>query len=64
MLAYHGQLNFARPGIDAACPVAIHRDSQRTQLDDAGPLGEWRLVYETTRRARYDEVFRVWVRSR
>ncbi len=64
MLAYHGQLTFARPGEGAACAVAIHRDSQRTQLDDAGPLGQWRLVYETTRRARYDEVFRVWVRSR
>jgi 4-amino-4-deoxy-L-arabinose transferase-like glycosyltransferase len=64
MLAYHGHLTFGRPETSDACAVAIHRDSQRTQLDDVGPLGHWRLVYETTRRARYDEVFRVWVRSR
>lgn len=64
MLAYHGRLTFARPGASAACDVAIQRDSQRTQLDDAAPPGEWRLVYEMTRRARYDEVFRIWARSR
>jgi hypothetical protein len=62
MLAYHGGLNFAPPGADASCPVAIHRDSQRTQLDDSGPLGDWRLAYELARRQRYDEVFRVWQR--
>jgi hypothetical protein len=63
MLAYHGGLNFAPPGADASCPVAIHRDSQRTHLDDSGPIGDWRLAYELARRARYDEVFRVWRRN-
>lgn len=62
MLAYHGGLNFAPPGADARCPVAIHRDSQRTHLDDFGPPGDWQLAYELARRARYDEVFRVWRR--
>jgi 4-amino-4-deoxy-L-arabinose transferase-like glycosyltransferase len=65
MLAYHGGIRFA----DAAeggdpCAVVLQRDSQRSQLDDEPPLGRWQLVYELTRRARYDEVFRIWVRGR
>ena len=64
MLAYHGGLNFG-PQFAApiACRVAIQRDSQRTSVDDE-PLVGWKVVYEFTRRARYDEVFRVWVRDR
>ncbi|MBC8118777.1 MAG: hypothetical protein H7X75_04270 [Burkholderiaceae bacterium] len=64
MLAYHGGLDFG-PQFAApiACRVAIQRDSQRTSVDDE-PLIGWKVVYEFTRRARYDEVFRVWVRDR
>jgi hypothetical protein len=65
MLAYHGGIRFSREADDDdACPVIVHRDSQRTQLDDAPPIGNWQLAYELTRRARYDEVFRIWVRRR
>lgn len=63
MLAYHGAIRFSGPGDDSdACRIVIHRDSRRTQLDDAPPIGDWQLAYEATRRARYDEVFHVWVR--
>lgn len=64
MLAYHGPVNFG-PQLAApvACRVAIQRDSQRTTSDDE-PLIGWTIAYEFTRRARYDEVFRVWVRDR
>jgi 4-amino-4-deoxy-L-arabinose transferase-like glycosyltransferase len=63
MLAYHGAIRFSGQGDDSdACRIVIHRDSQRTQLDDAPPIGDWQLAYEATRRARYDEVFRIWVR--
>jgi hypothetical protein len=44
------------------CSVALQRDSQRTALDDAPPAGDWELAYSVTRRARVDEVFRIWVR--
>jgi hypothetical protein len=60
MLAYYGRLNFS----SQSCRVAIARDSQRVQSDDDPPAGSWRLAYEFTRRARYDEAFRVWVRDR
>ena len=60
MLAYHGRLTFTS---SASCRVAIGRDSQRSAGDDNPPAGNWKLAYEYTRRARYDEVFRVWVRN-
>lgn len=64
MLAYHGGVNFGPQfAAPVACHVAIQRDSQRTASDDE-PLHGWRVAYEFTRRARYDEVFRVWVRDR
>lgn len=62
MLAFHGGIRFRDRADDESCPIIIHRDSQRTQLDDAPPIGNWQLAYELTRRARYDEVFRIWVR--
>ena len=65
MLAYHGGIRFSAQGDNSEkCPIVLHRDSQRSQLDDAPPIGDWQLAYETTRRARYDEVFRLWVRRR
>jgi 4-amino-4-deoxy-L-arabinose transferase-like glycosyltransferase len=63
MFAYHGAIRFSGQGDDGdACRIVIHRDSRRTQLDDVPPIGDWQLAYETTRRARYEEVFRIWVR--
>jgi hypothetical protein len=64
MLAFHGGIRFSAPVDGDACSLAIQRDNQRTQLDDAPPIGDWQLAYEATRRARYDEVFRLWVRGR
>jgi 4-amino-4-deoxy-L-arabinose transferase-like glycosyltransferase len=63
MLAFHGGIRFSRASDDSAeCRIVLQRDSQRTQLDDAPPIGDWQMAYEATRRARYDEVFRIWVR--
>jgi hypothetical protein len=63
MLAYHGGIHFSRSSdTGETCSIVIHRDSQRTNLDDAPPIGDWQLAYEVRRRARYDEVFRIWVR--
>jgi hypothetical protein len=64
MLAYHGRIRFGGPADNGTCRLVLQRDSQRSQLDDAPPIGDWRLAYELTRRARYDEVFRLWVRGR
>ena len=64
MLAYHGGVNFGPQfAAPVSCRVAIHRDSERTVHDDE-PLQGWKVAYEFTRRARYDEVFKVWVRDR
>lgn len=65
MLAFHGHILFgSAAGGGESCPIVLHRDSERSQLDDGPPIGDWQLAYETTRRARYDEVFRIWVRRR
>jgi 4-amino-4-deoxy-L-arabinose transferase-like glycosyltransferase len=64
MLAYHGRIRFGGPADNGTCRLVLQRDSQRSQLDDAPPIGDWQLAYELTRRARYDEVFRLWVRGR
>ena len=63
MLAYHGGIRFSALADNSdACAIVVQRDSQRTNLDDAPPIGEWQIGYETRRRARFDEVFRIWVR--
>lgn len=62
MLAYHGGMRFERPEDAGLCRVALQRDSRRSASDDAPPTGDWELAYEVTRRARFDEAFRVWVR--
>lgn len=65
MFAYHGSIRFAAASDSSdACTLVLQRDNQRSRLDDAPPIGDWRLAYEATRRARYDEVFRLWIRSR
>jgi hypothetical protein len=63
MLAYHGGIRFERPADAGPCRVALQRDSQRTNVDDAPPAGRWKLAYDVTRRARFDEAFRVWLRQ-
>jgi 4-amino-4-deoxy-L-arabinose transferase-like glycosyltransferase len=63
MLAYHGGIRFEGPGDAGLCRVALQRDSRRSTSDDAPPAGAWKLTYEVTRRARFDEAFRVWVRT-
>jgi 4-amino-4-deoxy-L-arabinose transferase-like glycosyltransferase len=63
MLAYHGAIHFERPADTGLCRVALQRDSRRSANDDAPPVGAWNLSYEVTRRARFDESFRVWVRA-
>ena len=62
MLAYHGSIRFDRPDDAGLCRVALQRDSRRSTEDDAPPPGDWMLVYEVTRRARFDEAFRIWAR--
>ncbi len=62
MLAYHGHIRFERPSDAGLCRVLLQRDSRRTTADDAPPPGNWESVYDVTRRARYDETLRIWVR--
>lgn len=62
MIAFHGGVRFEQPGESGLCKVALQRDSRRSSLDDAPPTGDWELAYELTRRARFDESFRIWVR--
>jgi 4-amino-4-deoxy-L-arabinose transferase-like glycosyltransferase len=61
VLAYEG-LRFGADQTAAACPLALHFDSPRTRLDDDPPVGTWRLVWEGRRRARPEEVWRLWQR--
>jgi 4-amino-4-deoxy-L-arabinose transferase-like glycosyltransferase len=63
MLAYHGKIRFETPADAGLCRVALQRDSRRSTDDDAPPSGRWEKAYELTRRTRYDETFRIWVRS-
>ena len=62
MLAYHGGIRFERAADAGTCRVLLQRDSRRTSADDLPPAGAWDLVYDVTRRARYDETLRLWVR--
>src|SRR5512147_54326 len=62
MLGYHGKIRFETPADAGLCRVALQRDSKRSADDDAPPAGAWDKAYELTRRARYDETFRIWVR--
>jgi 4-amino-4-deoxy-L-arabinose transferase-like glycosyltransferase len=63
MLAYHGPIQFERPDDAGLCRVALQRDSRRSADDDAPPVGRWTMAYEVTRRARFDEAFRIWIRA-
>lgn len=62
LLAYHGGIHFARPQ-DRDCPLALHRDSRRTGLDDQPPPGDWRVVWEGRWLARPDDAFVLYRRG-
>jgi 4-amino-4-deoxy-L-arabinose transferase-like glycosyltransferase len=61
--AFHGGLRFARPGGGADCPLALQRDSLRSELDNDPPTGDWELVWEGRWPARPDEVLRLFRRA-
>jgi len=61
MLSYHGGIRFATAREE--CALALHRDSRRTQLDDAPPPGDWRVIWEGRWAARPDETFRLYRRA-
>ena len=61
MLSYHGGIRFATARED--CMLALHRDSRRSQLDDAPPAGDWRVIWEGRWAARPDETFRLYRRA-
>lgn len=64
MLGFYGKIRFETPADAGLCRVALQRDSKRSLDDDAPPAGAWDKAYELTRRARYDETYRIWVRRR
>ncbi|HXF45656.1 MAG TPA: hypothetical protein VNK91_06015, partial [Burkholderiaceae bacterium] len=64
LFAWHGGIGFVPPEDEAACAVALHRDSRRTRLDDDPPPGDWTLLWEGAWPARPDEVFRLYRRGR
>jgi len=71
MLAYHGGIGFAASDAESQCRIVLQRYSHRgapsgKQQDaqpDVQPAGAWTRAYETTRRARNDESFRIWVQN-
>jgi hypothetical protein len=63
LFAYYGNIRFGREIDGEPCPLALHRDSQRTALDDEPPLGQWNLVWQTVWPARPDETLRLYRRQ-
>lgn len=61
--AYHGGLRFAPEAAGVECPLALQRDSLRTELDNDLPSGDWQLVWEGRWPARPDEVLRLYRRA-
>jgi hypothetical protein len=61
--AFHAGLAFASDAADADCPLALQRDSLRTELDNDPPSGDWQLVWESRWPARPDEVLRLYRRA-
>jgi 4-amino-4-deoxy-L-arabinose transferase-like glycosyltransferase len=62
LFAYYGGLRFAQIERGEVCPLALHRDSRRTLLDDDPPPGDWRLIWEGGWPARPDETLRLYRR--
>ena len=63
LFAFYGPIRFGRDVDGEPCPLALHRDSQRTALDDEPPLGQWTLVWEGSWPARADETLRLYRRA-
>jgi 4-amino-4-deoxy-L-arabinose transferase-like glycosyltransferase len=61
--AFHGGLRFAPEAAGVDCPLALQRDSLRSELDNDPPSGDWQLVWEGRWPARPDEVLRLWRRA-
>lgn len=62
LFAWHGGLRFVAPQEEDACALALHRDSGRSQLDDAPPPGRWQLTWEGRSPGRRDETYRIYRR--
>jgi len=63
LFAYYGPIRFGRDIDGEPCPLALHRDSQRTALDDEPPLGQWTLVWQGNWPSRADETLRLYRRA-
>jgi 4-amino-4-deoxy-L-arabinose transferase-like glycosyltransferase len=63
LFALLGGLHFVRPEQEAACAVALHRDTRGSRLDDEPPPGPWQLIWEGTSPTRQDETFRLYRRG-
>jgi 4-amino-4-deoxy-L-arabinose transferase-like glycosyltransferase len=61
--AFHGALRFAPEAAGVDCPLALQRDSLRSELDNDPPSGDWQLVWEGRWPARPDEVLRLYRRA-
>ncbi|GAB4478354.1 MAG: hypothetical protein OHK0044_25250 [Burkholderiaceae bacterium] len=57
--AFHGGFRFASSTEGVDCPLALQRDSLRSELDNDPPSGDWELVWESRWPARPDEVLRL-----
>jgi 4-amino-4-deoxy-L-arabinose transferase-like glycosyltransferase len=62
LFSHFGGLRFARVDRGEVCPLALHRDSRRTLLDDDPPPGDWQLVWEGGWPARPEETMRIYRR--
>lgn len=62
LFSYYGGLRFAQIERGEVCPLALHRDSRRTLLDDDAPPGDWQLIWEGGWPARPDETMRLYRR--
>lgn len=61
--AFHGGLRFAPEAAGVDCPLALQRDSLRSELDNDPPSGDWQLVWEGRWPARPDEVLQLYRRA-
>jgi 4-amino-4-deoxy-L-arabinose transferase-like glycosyltransferase len=61
--AYHGELRFGSGDAGRLCPLTLHRDTLRSELDNDPPPGDWQEVWETRWAARPEEVIRLYRRA-
>ncbi len=62
LFSHFGRVRFAQMNQGEVCPLALHRDSRRTLLDDDPPPGNWQPVWEGGWPARPDETLRIYKR--